>query len=173
MEILVHRSRRAKRLSLKVHPVRGIWVSASLRTSQKNIDVFVSKHRGWAVSALQRLRTEKILVVAPYASNRSWRARATKELRGRAQYFAGILGVDFVRFTLKNTSTRWGSCSSLGHIAIHEKTYFLPPELSDYILVHELCHRKHMNHSAVFWLAVGQVIPDYRVLRARLRRYCP
>jgi predicted metal-dependent hydrolase len=169
--IPVVRSRRAKRLSLRVHPVRGAWVVAPLRASQKRVDAFICTHTLWAEKALLRLRARTQVVQVSVPRGRAWRARATKTLRDRAQHFALQMGVRMNRFTLKNTRTRWGSCSSRGCIAVHEKAFFLPQELSDYIVVHELCHRVHMHHGPAFWALVAAVLPDYKARQKALTHF--
>ena len=70
---------------------------------------------------------------------------------------------------IKSHLTRWGSCSSKGNLNFNYKIALLPPELADYIVVHELCHLGEFNHSQKFWDLVGQQIPNYLELRERLR----
>lgn len=71
---------------------------------------------------------------------------------------------------IKNQKTRWGSCSARGNINIHYRVLLLRPELADYVLVHELCHLKELNHSAAFWALVQGVVPQYQQLRDELQR---
>jgi hypothetical protein len=70
---------------------------------------------------------------------------------------------------IKNTSSRWGSCSRLGNLNFNYKIVFLPPELQDYLVVHELCHLGQFNHSQSFWNLVKKTIPEYLRLRKNLR----
>ncbi len=70
---------------------------------------------------------------------------------------------------IKNLKSRWGSCSSRGNLNFNYKIVFLPPAVADYIVVHELCHIKHFNHSAEFWALVEQTTPRYKDLRRALR----
>jgi predicted metal-dependent hydrolase len=72
---------------------------------------------------------------------------------------------------IKNTSSRWGSCSSAGNLNFQYKLLFLPPHLQDYVLVHELCHLVELNHGEKFWALVGQVIPDYVARKQELVHY--
>ena len=77
-------------------------------------------------------------------------------------YFSKRIGVDYGRITIRNQKTRWGSCSSKGNLNFNCLLMLTPPEVIDYVVVHELCHRKEMNHSKKFWAEVEKVIPNYR-----------
>ncbi len=83
---------------------------------------------------------------------------------------AAETGLSFRKVTIRNQNTRWGSCSSTGAINLNQKLVFLPAEYVQYILVHELCHTKQMNHSAKFWQIVEQYLPEARKLDKRMRK---
>ena len=74
------------------------------------------------------------------------------------------------RIAIKNTSTRWGSCSSMGNLNFNYKIIYLRPALADYLIVHELCHLGELNHSKRFWALVQKTIPDYVNINKELRR---
>ena len=80
----------------------------------------------------------------------------------RVEYFAKRIGVTYGRITIRNQKTRWGSCSSKGNLNFNCLLMLAPSEVLDYVVVHELCHRKEMNHSKAFWIEVEKVFPDYR-----------
>ena len=80
----------------------------------------------------------------------------------RVEYFAKIIGVTYGNITIRNQKTRWGSCSSKGNLNFNCLLMLAPPEVLDYVVVHELCHRKQMNHSKAFWSEVEKVFPDYK-----------
>ncbi len=90
-------------------------------------------------------------------------------LHGRTAEWAKRLGITYRRLAIRDTKTRWGSCSSKENINLHWKLALLPKELCDYVIVHELCHRREMNHSPRFWGLVEQVFPDYKKRKAALR----
>ena len=87
----------------------------------------------------------------------------------RAAYFAGIMNVTYGTLRLSSARTRWGSCSARGNLNFHWKLILMPPEILDYVVVHELAHRKEMNHSARFWAIVESVLPDYKERRQWLK----
>lgn len=78
-------------------------------------------------------------------------------------------GMDFVSVTIRNQRSRWGSCSANGRINLNCKALFLPPELLEQLMLHELCHLRHQDHSPRYWALVERHQPDFRNLEDRLR----
>lgn len=97
-----------------------------------------------------------------------FKKQAAERLPQRLHQFSGQLGVEPVRVQIRAQKSRWGSCSSTGDISLNWRLVLLPLKLADYVLVHELCHLKHMNHSRDFWRLVASLIPDYRNRRERI-----
>jgi predicted metal-dependent hydrolase len=79
--------------------------------------------------------------------------------------------VSYGRITIRNQKTRWGSCSGKGNLNFNCLLMLAPPEVLDYVVVHELCHRREMNHSPRFWALVEQVLPDWRQRRQWLKTH--
>jgi predicted metal-dependent hydrolase len=82
--------------------------------------------------------------------------QAKKHLTKRLAELSEHTGLHYSNLTIRNQTTRWGSCSSVKAISLNYKLIFLAPEITDYIIIHELCHTVHMNHSARFWRLVSQ-----------------
>ncbi len=87
----------------------------------------------------------------------------------RLALFNKDYGFTYRRITIRNQRTRWGSASRSGNLNFNYRMTFLPPHLSDYVIVHELCHLGEFNHSKKFWDLVARTIPDHRALRKELR----
>lgn len=95
---------------------------------------------------------------------------ARELIHTRLRYFATKYGFDFNSVRIKNNRRVWGSCSSKRNLNFHYKLLFLPPALTDYVIVHELCHLKEMNHSARFWALVANILPNYKEAKESLRK---
>jgi len=96
--------------------------------------------------------------------------RAHVLVHTKCAQFARAYGVSFTRLSIGSARTRWGSCSSKGALRFNYRIAALPAALADYIIVHEICHLRHMNHSPAFWKEVARSVPQHRALRAILRR---
>ncbi len=103
------------------------------------------------------------------ALEQRYRDSARAVLESRVAYFHQITGGAYTSVTVRDQKTRWGSCSSRGTLSFNYRLIFAPPGILDYVVVHELCHLTHMNHSKDFWDMVGRVMPDYRVRKQWLR----
>lgn len=105
------------------------------------------------------------------ALEQAYRRQAKARLEERAAYFASRMGVSYQRISVRAAKTRWGSCSAKGNLNFHWKLILMPPQVLDYVVVHELAHRKEMNHSPAFWAEVEKILPDYRERRKWLKTY--
>lgn len=110
--------------------------------------------------------------VAPEAIIARWlRERARDVLIERAAHFAAQLGVRYARLTVRDTRTRWGSCSSRGGINFSWRLILAPRPVLDYVVIHELAHLRELNHSPRFWALVAAHCPDYAQHRAWLNQH--
>lgn len=91
----------------------------------------------------------------------------------RLQYLANEHGFSYSSVRFGTQKGRWGSCSSKGTISLNVGLMLLEPELIDYVLIHELCHTRHMNHSASFWQEVEKYLPNYKQLRREVKGKSP
>lgn len=154
-----------KTMSLQIRPDGTLLVRAPFRLPQREIDRFLQEKSPWIEKHLAQvnnanrageeapLSMEEIRVLAD---------RALQEIPPRVRSFAQRMGVTYGRITIRNQQGRWGSCSSTGNLNFNCLLMLAPQEVLDYVIVHELAHRKEMNHSPAFWAQVEAVLPNYR-----------
>ncbi|KEJ03600.1 M48 family metallopeptidase [Clostridium botulinum] len=112
---------------------------------------------------------EKREVIIKDNLEKFYKKQAVKVLKERTDYYSNILKVAPKNIVVKNQKTLWGSCSSKGNINYNYKIVMAPLKILDYIVVHELCHLVHMNHSKDFWHLVESIIPDFKERRNWLK----
>ena len=167
MEFKLIRSNR-KTVAIQVNPDLSITVRAPRYASKKEIDRIVEKNEAWIIKHIEKIKMKKaeydalnIKKLTP-EEIKTLADQALKIIPQRVKFFAGQVGVDYGRITIRNQKTRWGSCSNKGNLNFNCLLMLAPDEILDYVVVHELCHRKEMNHSKAFWAEVEKVLPDYR-----------
>ena len=165
METIVIRSRR-KTLSMQVKGDGQVEIRAPLRTSDAEIRRFLETHRRWLEKHLQKAQA----LQQAKAGVRKLTAAETAELKKKAKrilpervaYWAPLIGVRPGRIAVRCQKTRWGSCSTKGNLNFNCLLMLAPEGVIDSIVMHELCHLKHMNHSKRFYAEIEKVLPDYR-----------
>ena len=100
-----------------------------------------------------------------------YRQQARKYLEKKTAGWAADMKIGYGRIAVRDQATRWGSCSTKGNLNFNWRLVLLPEGLADYVVVHELAHRIHMNHSRAFWGVVEGKLPDYRLRRKLLKSY--
>lgn len=172
----VRKSDRAKRLKITIHADASVTATVPKRISVARAELFVEEKRSWIVEKItlmkRRLKAKPDMVLprGTKADLEKNKQTAHAFILKRLEYFNTFYGARWKNVSVKNLSTRWGSCSKIGNLNFSYKIIYLPKELADYLIVHELCHLKEFNHSKAFWALVKETIPDYLVLRRRLRR---
>jgi len=102
------------------------------------------------------------------ASYKHYKEEARKVTTALVESYAEKYEFSYRRIMIRNQRTRWGSCSVQKNLSFHYKLLFLPENLQEYLVVHELCHLKEMNHSPRFWNLVAEILPDYDIRKKEL-----
>lgn len=173
IEFVLRRRRGIKRVSIRVGLAGKVTVSAPFIVPKIFIERFVKGKADWieaAVKQMQNKQAEQDTRIK-FPSFESSKARAKKLLLERARYWAEQYGVKFERLSIKRAATRWGSCSSKRNLNFHYRLYFLPEELREYVVVHEVCHLLHMDHSRDFWKEVERSMPAWRTYKRQLQKF--
>ena len=164
-EIKVIRSSR-KTMVLEIIKDGTILVRAPYRMPESEIRRFIQEKSDWIEKHVQRIeerqRTLPPVEGLTMKDIRKLADQASVVIPKRVEYFAEKIPVTYGRITIRNQKTRWGSCSGKGNLNFNCLLMLAPPEVLDYVVVHELCHRKEMNHSERFWREVENILPDYR-----------
>lgn len=157
-----------KTVSIQVKPDLSVVVRAPKCISEKEVERILQEKEPWINKHLDQLKrnrdqyeSQKINRLTD-AEIRELADKALTYIPERVSYFAKLVGVDYGRITIRNQKTRWGSCSAKGNLNFNCLLMLAPPEVIDYVVVHELCHRKEMNHSNAFWSEVERILPDYK-----------
>ena len=174
MKVTVIRSNR-KTVAIQVNSDLSVTVRAPRSVSEKDIEEILKKKEAWISKHIEKIKKTKERLEAE-STEKLTREKvialaeeALKIIPARVEYFAKVIGVTYGKITIRNQKTRWGSCSSKGNLNFNCLLMLAPPEVLDYVVVHELCHRKQMNHSKAFWLEVEKVLPDYKEARKWLK----
>ena len=158
-----------KSVAIQIRPDGQVIVRAPYGCPRSFINSFIHQKADWIVkhSAENKQRYEKQVQLKkdrPTLSD-AQRKRYIETARSiftqKAAYYARLIGVTYGRISIREQKTRWGSCSSKGNLNFNCLLMLTPPEVIDYVVVHELCHRKEMNHSVRFWNEVARVLPGY------------
>lgn len=163
-----------KSIGLEVKADGSVLARIPRRLPDRELKKFLEEHKEWVIKKLELLEdrqknreTSHAVPVRELMPEDIEKIKA--KFSGRVQYYSHLMGVTYGRITIRNQKTRWGSCSAKGNLNFNYQLYYLPEELLDYVIVHELAHRRHMNHSSAFWEEVGRYCPDYKECRKRLK----
>lgn len=164
-------SRRARGVRLAVHADGSVVVTGPRWIGKRMIQKFVMEKSDWILDKIRRVsaRPKKILDTRSTQEYLHYKEQARALVCRRLEYFSALYGYTYKRISIRNQKTRWGSCSKQGNLNFHYKIAFLPEHLADYIIVHELCHLKEMNHSKKFWDLVAITMPEHKARRRELR----
>ena len=163
--------------ALQVTPDGRVIVRAPKRCPRSFIEAFVRQKEDWVMRQLARFEKQRKEHPAPERPPLSDKDRAryisiARDIFTRkTAYYARIMGVSYGRIAIREQKTRWGSCSSKGNLNFNWRLILVPEEVLDYVVVHELAHRREMNHSKAFYAIVESVLPEYRQARRWLREH--
>ena len=172
MKVQIIRSRR-KTIQTSVNVDGEVILRVPVRTSQPEIEKVPRAEQAWTLRHPEKMkeRQEKKDLLPPFTNEEIKKLgdQAVHYIPERVAYYAERLHVTYGRITIRNQKTRWGSCSAKGNLNFNCLLMMTPPDIIDYVIVHELCHRLEMNHSPRFWKYVASIMPDYKDKQKWLR----
>ena len=148
-----------------------LLVRAPRRVSEQTIRSFVSDHREWIAGAQSRWAARQEAHPEPTEAQREAMIRRAKEiLPPKVRHYAALMGVQPARITVTGARTRFGSCSGKNALSFSWRLMDYPEEAIDYVVVHELAHIRHHDHSRAFYDFIASVMPDHQRRRALLKK---
>ena len=163
MEFEIIRSQR-KTLAAQIKDGR-LLIRVPFTATDQEIHLFMQKHRRWMETHLAKARAQRETACRFGALSPAEMQQLAQDARqlfpARVAYYASKMGVTYGKITIRTQRSRWGSCSSRGNLSFNCLLMLTPQEVIDSVVVHELCHRREMNHSPRFYQQVLQVYPDY------------
>jgi len=188
MQFIHRSSNRAKNLTISITDKGEIVVTTPKKFPKRKIAPFVKEKEAWILKTLDKIKTKQkkinsktnILVFGKkYKKNlelsqkkldRFLKGTAEKYIIPRTHQLAKIMKTDFNRITLRQQKSRWGSCSNKGNLNFNWRLVHYPVKIIDYVIIHELAHITHPNHSKNFWNCVAKFDNEYRKHRGYLKR---
>lgn len=163
MEFEVVRSNR-KSMAVEIK-LNKLIIRAPMQATNEDINAFMLKNKAWIEKHLAKAQAQQQAAASVKKLTmdefRKIADKAVEIIPDRVKYYAPLVGVTYGRITIRNQRSKWGSCSSKGNLNFNCLLMLAPPEVIDSVVVHELCHRKEMNHSDRFYAEVLRVFPDY------------
>jgi len=166
------KSKRARNLRLTVNLDGNLTVTVPWFCSFWQARRFINKKSDWILKSVNRFKNREGSSLLAQAGKRDYtklKEKARLFTHSRVEKFNKYYNFNYNRISIRNQKSRWGSCSQKKNLNYNFRILLLPEDLADYIVVHELCHLKEMNHSKRFWNLVGETMPEYKVMRKRLR----
>ncbi len=171
-DVVLAKSRRARRLSMTITPYGGVRVAVPYRTPFTDAEAFLAAHVGWARKHLERISRvrkehESTLNGLPPLD---W-DKAALILKNRLWELSRRHGFSYNHAYIRNQKTRWGSCSNRNNINLNINLVRLRPELMDYVILHELLHTQIKNHGTHFWARLDKLVADAKALDRELKKH--
>ncbi len=166
---LLKNSYKAKNLRLTIRPGSGLIVTKPRWISVRRTEKFIFEKSNWILSKLNQVKKQNVIAGtrSDYIKNK---IKVLNIVLQKIKYFNEHYNFKHNKVNIKNQKTLWGSCSSAGNLNFNYKLIYLSDELINYIVVHELCHLKELNHSIKFWRLVKEAVPNYKILRKKLKK---
>ncbi len=164
------RQRGLRTLRVSIRPGGLVRVSAPFLCSRRQVERLMVSKQAWLLEKIAILKDIDPPRAKSLTDYKTHKQQAFTIIQDRLDFFNLHYRFKYKNITIRNQSTRWGSCSKRGNLNFNYRLFHVPAELRDYVIVHELCHIKEMNHSSRFWKLVAETIPDYAARRKALTK---
>lgn len=166
-------SARSRSLRITIYPDRGLVVSAPPSAARTTIEKFLLQKSSWILKHLDAFASNPTIhyIRTGRDDYRRCKAAALELATRKVAQWNAVYDFAYRAISIRNQSTRWGSCSSNKNLNFNYRIVHLPEGLVDYLVIHELCHLGQMNHSKKFWDLVAVACPDYKNTRKELKAW--
>jgi predicted metal-dependent hydrolase len=166
----IQRRRGAKNITMSIRSDGFVSVTYPWWSSKEAALSFIEKQHDWIVEKRKNIKKGDPHIMTYHRDHYlKYKEIARSLVQKKIDYWNQYYQLPFNRVAIRNTRSRWGSCSSQRNLNFSYKIIFLSEQLQDYLIVHEICHLQEMNHSKKFWNLVAKTIPDYEGRREALR----
>jgi predicted metal-dependent hydrolase len=165
-------SARARHLRITIHSGGELSVTLPNGMNISKLEDFIRQKADWILRKIRLAKKRKPGLSLPKSSRKDYlkyKEQARALARRKLDEFCRPYNLQYNRISIRNQKSRWGSCSQKGNLNFSYRIVYLPEEYLNYIIVHELCHLKELNHSKNFWDLVAQSIPNYKIVRKNMR----
>jgi len=175
VEYTLRKTRRARRLRVAVYCDATVVVSAPYGFNESLIESFLKNRAGqWIINKIEHFRKQGIRARVNLRGRRAdyqkYKKAAYDLALEKVERLNKMYNFSYHRISIRNQKSRWGSCSAKRNLSFNYKIIFLTPVEADYLVVHELCHLKELNHSKRFWNLVAKTVPNYRKIARELKK---
>ncbi len=168
----VRKSQRARHINLTVKRNAQIVVTipSYLNKYEETVENFICQKSHWILKRRAYFKNRPRIIPEPNRKDYLEYKELSRQIaEKKLAYFNTFYGFSFKKIFIRNQTTRWGSCSSQRNLNFNYRIIFLPEKWCDYVIVHELCHLKELNHSSRFWNLVAKTIPEHKEIRKKMR----
>lgn len=169
----IRRNGSARRVKISIDPSGEVSLTIPRFVPEKMAEMYLLSKRDWIISKLDYFKTIKLqtnILKNKYPDYKSSRKEALKILTKKVEEVNEFYKYKYGRITIKNQRTCWGSCSRHGNLNFNYKLAFMDDKYADYVVTHEICHLKELNHSKRFWALVAKRLPDYKKVQTEMRK---
>ena len=170
---IIKKQRRSKVMRLRVQNDGSVVLTVPWRMTLAAARKFLATKYEWITEARERVSrlSPTLLTQGGAEEYRATKEQARARILERVAFYTEHYGTSYRSFSVRNQKSRFGSCSARGHLSFNYRLLFLPPHLLDYVVVHEVCHLRELNHSRRFWALVAETIPDYHLRKRELQAF--
>ncbi len=172
MQIIIRRNKRNKRIRISVGEDGKVLVTYPWWSNRKQAEKFTQQKRNWIEKNVAKMKARKSDSLLKKGTRQDYldnKEKARRLIENKINRFNQYYNFRINRISIRNQKTRWGSCSKKGNLNFNWRIVWLEDELANYLVVHEMCHLKEMNHSNFFWELTARAIPDYKIISKKLR----